>query len=884
MNKKTQPKKESAHTGSVPDIPKIPKTHRSRKIQLRSLPWKRILVLTAAALFAIFFIFSAAIWRLIAAAPDIDDITVSPTQSATYICDQEGNPLRRLTLSSSNRDIIPLSEIPEAMQHAIIAIEDERFYSHGGIDIRGIARAFWSGITNGSFSEGASTITQQLIKNNVFTEWTLETSFQDRFSRKVQEQYLAIKLEDRISKEQILEDYLNTINLGSGCYGVQAAARRYYGKNASELTLSECAVLAAIPQNPSRYNPVTNPDANKKRQQTVLNYMQEQGYISQSEKESACLDDVYARIHAFNEAYDEESVYTYYEDALIDQVTEALQKEAGYSSDQAYRAVYSGGLRIFSAQDPSIQKICDEEFQNPENFPDGTQYGIDYALSVSDETGLVTHYGSEALRSYMRQTKDPAFDLMCETKEEAQTCADLFRSHILGDAPSPLQVVGERLTLSPQPQASLVIMDQKTGYVRAIIGGRGEKTASLTLNRATETTRQPGSTFKILTAYAPALDAFHQTLATSYKNEPSKYSDGTPISNWDITDYSGTATIREAIARSINVIAVKCITEISPQTGFEYARRFGISTLHESYETAQGTSSDIIQPLALGGITQGVTNLELCGAYAAIANSGTYIEPKFFTKVMDRHGNVLLDHTQQETHSVLSEETAFLLTDAMEDVVSSPSGTAYGSVFAGGHRVAGKTGTTSDYKDIWFVGYTPYYTCSVWGGYDNNQALPSGSSFHSYNKALWSAVMERIHAGLPQKDFSRPDSIVSVTLCSDSHKPAVPGACPRTYEEVFAAGTQPRRECTLHEPAPQTEIQTDSVIIYPDIFEELIPETETQTETQTETITETESETMIETDMEINTESEMETESNQPSTPDTSPLDELLEQLNTIAG
>lgn len=792
------------------------------------LPWKRILIWSLTALLAALLLFIGLIWYLIATAPDIDTITVSPTESATYICDQDGNYLRKLTLASSNRDIITLEEMPDNLQNAIIAIEDERFYEHGGIDIRGIARAVWTGITTGSFSEGASTITQQLIKNSVFTEWTQENSFKDRFSRKIQEQYLALQLEDRISKEEILEDYLNTINLGSGCYGVQSAARRYYGKDAEDLSLAECAVLAAIPQNPSRYNPIANPEENRTRQQIILQYMQEQGYITQAEKDEAMKEDVYAKINAFNETYDDSAVYSYYEDALIDQVIDALQEEAGYSSDQAYRAVYSGGLRIFSAQDAAIQQICDEEFANPANFPEGTEFGIDYALSVSDEEGAVTHYGSESLRSYIRQTQDESFDLICMSEDEAQTYADAFRGHILQDGEDRFTVLGERLTLSPQPQASVVIIDQKTGYVRAIVGGRGEKTASLTLNRATETMRQPGSTFKILTAYAPALDSFGQTLATTYENEKYNYENGTPVSNWDITDYSGTVTIREAITRSINVVAVKCITEISPRTGFDYAEKFGISTLHESYETPEGTSSDIIQPLALGGITQGVTNMELCNAYAAIANGGIYQTPKFYTKVLDRYGNVLLDHTddQEEPVQVLSEDTAFLLTDAMQDVVSSPSGTAYGSIQAAGQPVAGKTGTTSDYKDIWFVGYTPYYTCCVWGGYDNNRSLPYGSTYHSYNKVLWTSVMNRIHTGLKPAEFEQPDSVVSEVLCSQSHQTAVPSGCPETYTEYFAKGTQPKQECHLHEPVPETE----PILIYPDIFDELVTESETESE------------------------------------------------------
>lgn len=850
----------------------------------KNIPWKRILTIGAATAGLLTFLFGLFIWYLIASAPDIDTITVSPAESATYICDQEGNYLRKLTLASSNRDIVALKEIPKTLQQAMIAIEDSRFYEHGGIDIRGILRAFWKGITRGSFSEGASTITQQLIKNNVFTEWTQENSFYDRFRRKIQEQSLAIQLEDRMSKDEILENYLNTINMGAGCYGVQCAAQRYFGKNVSELTLSEAAVLAAIPQNPSGNNPILYPKANQKRQQTILTYMQDQDYISQEELSAALADDVYSRIRTYDESYEENSVYSYYEDALIDQAIAALMEEKGYSSDQAYRAVYSGGLRIYSAQDQHIQQICDEEFLNPANFPEGTEFGIDYALSVADENSHVTHYGSDALKEYVCENLNPDFDLLCTSEEEALTYTDAFRKYILGGSEDvseaetaksttdtgedfyPLTVLGERLSLSPQPQASVTIIDQKTGCVRAVVGGRGEKTASLTLNRATRTTRQPGSTFKILTAYAPALDSDGQTLATLYENEPYQYTNGTPVSNWDITDYSGEATIREAITRSINVIAVKCITKITPQLGFDYARRFGISTLHESYETAEGTSSDVIQPLALGGITQGVTNLELCNAYAVIANGGIYNTPKFFTKIVDRQGEVLFDYTASTSDTfaqtgntngsasaqVLQASTAFLLTDAMTDVVSSPSGTAYGTIRAAGQPVAGKTGTTSNYKDIWFAGYTPYYTCCVWGGYDNNRDLPSGSTYHSYNKILWSAIMNRIHADLPAAAFEQPDSVNQITLCKTTHLPAVPGVCPETYTEYFAAGTQLEEECPLHEPVTETE----PISIYPEILDQLVPETESETDSELSSETDSEHTSDLESEQESTSESE----------------------------
>ncbi|MCD8016000.1 MAG: transglycosylase domain-containing protein [Lachnospiraceae bacterium] len=899
---------------------------------LKSFPWKRAGIGIGVTLAVCLLAFLLVVWRLIASAPSIDSVNVSPSGSATWICDEKGNPLRKLSLSESNRDIVTLDEIPAALQNAVIAIEDSRFYEHNGIDLRGIARAFWSGITNGSFSEGASTITQQLIKNSVFTDWTQESSFAERFARKVQEQYLALQLEEQLSKEEILEDYLNTINFGSGCYGVEAAAQRYFGKEVSALTLSESAVLAAIPQNPTGYSPIEYPEANQTRQRLILRYMEEQGYITHEERMEALGDDVYTRIQTVNNSRESDSVYTYYEDALIEQVTELLMSELNYSSEQASHALYSGGLRIYSAQDTALQEICDEEFQNLSNFPESTQVGVDYTLRVQETDGSVTTYGSEALLSWVRENIDVSFDLLCETQDEAQSYADAFREAMLNadsdvvaasgavadsdaiaasnavadssavaasdaieDSESTSEVdsgvdsnaveatgisedsnvtkmistsvdsdaietgstiLSEQLTLTPQPQASLVLIDQETGFVRAIVGGRGEKTASLTLNRASGTTRQPGSTFKILTAYAPALNEAGQTLATLYENEPFEYENGTAVSNWDITDYSGAVTIREAITRSINVVAVHCITEITPRLGFTYAENFGISTLVDTADSTDG-SSDVIQPLALGGITNGVTNLELCAAYAAIANGGMYAAPLFFTKILDRNGTVLLDATgRYEAASadssesnlggftrVLKKSTAWLLTSAMEDVVSSPYGTAYGTVSAAGQPVAGKTGTTSSYKDIWFVGYTPYYTCSVWGGYDNNQSLPDGSLWHSYSRILWTAVMERIHANLPVKAFEQPDSIVEVTLCSETHLLAQEN-CPSTCTEFFARGTEPDEVCSEHQPTEEaeTESETEEILIYQELLDDLLPETENESEENDQIAAETESE------------------------------------------
>ena len=742
-------------------------------------------------------------------APEISPAQFIPSEAATYIYDADGKREQKLTLPEANRDLVSIKDIPKDLQHAVVAIEDERFYKHNGVDPKGIARALVKGLTSGHFSEGASTITQQLLKNSVFPDWMKETTFRQRLERKIQEQFLALKLEKMLTKEQILEDYLNTINLGAGCYGVQSAAYRYFGVPVSELSLSESTVIAGITQNPTAYNPITNPEKNKKRRTEVLDAMLRQGYISQSQYASALADDVYARIQDNESKVDTTStIYTFYQDALIDQVMQDLEEQKGYTHQQAYKAVYSGGLRIYSAQDDDMQKICDEEFENPANFPSGTEVGIDYALSVEDKNGQITDYGNEDLRAFVRKTH-PSFDLMYGTAQEAKDGAAAFRASVVKDGDT---VLGERVTVTPQPQASCVIIDSATGLVKALVGGRGTKEASLTLNRASYTQRQPGSTFKILAVYAPALDEAGKTLATVYKDEPYNYEDGTPVKDAEGT-YAGDVTIRQAIVRSINVAAVKCLTEITPQAGFDYAEKFGITSLVESKTTDSGTFSDVGQTLALGGLTYGVTNLEMTGAYAAIANGGQYLKPHFYTQVLDTYGNVVLDNTDPEPRTVVKDSTAALLTSAMRGVISDPEGTAYGKIDLGQMAAAGKTGTTTDYRDSWFVGFTPYVTCGIWAGYDNNAPLPDKDTYHTYSKTLWNSIMNRISQSQTISAFGMPSDVVSMSICSDSHMAAAPG-CPNPYTEYFAKGTEPKNYCNIHgdgSPVDQSQQQTDGI-------------------------------------------------------------------------
>lgn len=724
-------------------------------------------------------------------APDVDDIDIMPLGYATFLYDDAGNQIRKLAAPDSNRLPVTLDQIPVDLQHAVVAIEDERFYEHNGIDVKGILRAGMKALTTGDFSEGASTITQQLLKNNVFTNWTSESTQLERFTRKIQEQYLAVQVEKKTDKDTILENYLNTINLGAGSYGVQAAARQYFDKDVWDLNLSECATLAGITQNPTKFNPIINPDSNRKRRKEVLQHMLDQNYITQDQYDEALADDVYSRIQAAQEknSSTENTVYTYFEDELTDQIINDLMNIKGYTKKQATNLLYSGGLKVYTTQDSKIQNILDEEYADPSNYPDTVQYELDYALTVTDPDGNQVNYSKEMLQLYF-QNEDPDFDLLFDSPEDGQTYVDKYKASILANGS---KVLAERVNFAPQPQSSMSVIDQHTGYVKALIGGRGEKTASLTLNRATDTTRQPGSTFKIVSTYAPALNEKGMTLATTFEDEPYEYPDGSPVNN-ATRSYNGTTTIRTAIQNSINVVAVKCLEKVTPELGLKYLDNFGFTTLAHGTEADKDANgniwSDANLATALGGITRGVTNVELCASYAAIANGGNYIKPIYYTKILDHNGNVLIENTAAE-RSVIKESTAFLLTSAMEDVVKQGTGTA---CQLDNMPVAGKTGTTEAYNDLWFVGYTPYYTCAVWSGYDNNEKLPDYA--RNFHKALWKKVMTRIHEGLPSKEFEKPASVEKLSVCEETG--LLPRAgCP-VITEYFDVGTMPTEYCDQH--------------------------------------------------------------------------------------
>ena len=739
---------------------------------------------------------------IIDAAPEIDVASIEPSGYATMVYDSKGNLTETLVKSGSNRLEATYEELPQCLIDAFVAIEDSRFWSHHGVDLRSMIRAAVGILTNNP-AGGGSTLTQQLIKNNIFAGGN-EDSFGEKLERKLQEQYLALQLEKIMDKEIILKNYLNTINLGNNTLGVKSAAKRYFGKDVSDLTLSEATVIAGITQNPTKYNPLSEKGQknNEEKRRVILQYMYEQGKISKEDQEEALADDVYSRIQNVDLVTQEsQNPYSYFTDELTEQVMTALQEKLGYTESQASNLLYAGGLSIYTTQDPDLQAIVDEEVNNPDNF-DVVYYSVDYRLSIQHEDETVTNYSDETMKTYYRtDLGQTSYDGLFKTKEEADAAIAAYKSAMTKEGDT---VLGEVVYYILQPQVSFVLMDQHTGYVKAVNGGRGTKEISLSLNRATNTLRQPGSTFKVLTAFAPALDTCGATLSTVYYDAPYTVGQKT-FRNWYAKKgYMGYSTIRDGIVYSMNIVAVRCMMEtVTPQLGVEYARNFGITSL---------TETDYNAATALGGITKGVSNLELTGAYAAIANGGIYTKPVFFTKILDHNGKVLLENEPQ-TKRVLKDSTAFLLTDALAESMESSRMYASPGVSLNSTSVpanipgmsnAGKSGTTTSNVDIWFVGYTPYYTAGIWSGCDDNQKISAIGSSTSYHKRIWKQIMARAHEGLADTGFPVPDSIETASVCRKSGMLPNPGVCeadPRgsaVYTEYFAKGTVPTQVCDHH--------------------------------------------------------------------------------------
>ena len=637
--------------------------------------------------------------------------------------DKDGIVIATLT-GDENREIISISEMSPYLPKAFVAIEDERFYKHGGVDIKrtfaATVKYALSKIGIGSASYGGSTITQQLVKN--------ATKEKDRtWERKVKEMARAYYLEEQMSKDQILEQYLNLIYLGGNTFGVEIASNYYFSKSAKELNLAEASFLAGINNSPEYYKPFSEEEADKtkikNRTLTVLSKI----YELRDVEELTITDEEYNEAKqqieeglVFQKGTIRQNVYSYHSDAAINQVINDFMEKNDWTYKYASMYVASSGLTIYTTQDSGIQKQMEEVFAD-------TKYQI---------------------KSKKTKNKD-----------------------------------GEYVS----SQAAMVLIDHKTGNVLATVGGLGEKTA-FGLNRATQSVRQTGSAMKPLAVLAPGIDSGIITAATVFDDVPTSFGSYKPKNSGRV--YKGLLTTRYAIESSQNIPMVKGLQMIGIERSINFLKSVGITTLDDEKDTKL--------PLALGGLTHGISPLEMAGAYAAIANDGVYITPTYYTKVEDSDGNVILK-AKQETRTVMSSAAAYVVKEVLTQPVK--AGTATNCKISN-MSVAAKTGTTDEGNDRWLCGFTPYYTAAAWFGYDQPETVR-----YSGNPAahIWAAVMKPIHSTLESKYFSntRPNGVVSVKVCRDSG--LIPTeACThdqrgdRTYTEYFVKGTEPKETCSCH--------------------------------------------------------------------------------------
>ena len=653
------------------------------------------------------------------------DITIYKTDVAStiYAVDEGGNYAEYEQLYSEEKRVwVPIDEIPVHVQQAAVAIEDERFYSHNGVDIKRTLGAFGGWLT-GKRDYGGSTITQQLIKNVTNEKDTTAT-------RKMKEIFRALVLESQLEKDEILEYYLNVVYFANSSYGIQTAAQTYFSKDASELTLAEGAAIVGITQAPSYYDPFRNPENNKDKQELVLGKMLELNFITEEEHEEA-VNQKLEFIKDGDRHSGEGGINSYFAETLVDILIPELSAELEIDREQAKKLIYEGGLKIYSTLEAKVQKNIDEVFG--------------------------------------REGEDSLFPTLS------------------GDG---------------QPQAAMVVISVEDGSVKGIYGQAGKKTANLVLNRAKDTTRQSGSSIKPLTVYGPALELGLVEPGSPVIDEPFTYNNWTPR-NWysaQENPFKGTVTIQEAVVQSMNIPAAKVLLMVGMDKAYDFAKnKLGLSTLLDPEDRYSPAA------LALGGQTKGVTVLDMTAAYNSFAADGIYTEPYFYTKVTDRDGKVLLEK-DVVSRRVFSKKTAKNMTGILRATAQGPLGVA---AALPGRQSAGKTGSTNDDKDRWYMGYTTRYTAGVWYGYDVAETLPYYATRQVPHK-LWKTVMTKIHENLPVENFEGINYTIEPLerffICKETGLIATEG-CPEK-KEVLEEETKELEICTLH-PAPEGETLPD---------------------------------------------------------------------------
>ncbi len=774
---------------------------KSKRIKCRLGEWAAYCGVILAVTFLLLVVFglSGAIRGVIDNAPAAKGLDMMAKGQSSVIVDGNGKVIQTLSSDDLLQEYVSIEEIPECVRQAFIASEDKRFYEHHGVDMFGLMQALYAAIMDEKEEKRDNrTITQQLIQNQILPG-KQGTTFFERFTRAIKEQHLAIELEDSVDKLKVLEYYLNTVNLGQNMVGVQAAAGYYFDKEISEVSVSEAAVLAAITSDPAKYDPASEQRHNERKRQTVLKSMLDEGYISEEEYEEALGDDVYLRIQNVKstKANRKNVMKSYYSDAVVKQVIQDLKENLGYSQTEAYNVLYHEGLRIYACQDSTMQRICDEVVNADRYYPKTVRSYLSYSLVVEQE-GKKREYSELDIKNYFLDKKGEEISLYFKEAAKAKEYVQKFRAAMLK---SGGRLLTENVQLVKQPQASFVLIEQATGEVRAIAGGRGQKIANREINRATESKRQPGSVLAMLSTYAPAIDTARITLGNVEDDAPYQYPGTETQVGQQGERYQGLMTLRQAMIQSKNIPAVKTLKKVSVQTGYEFLKKFCLTTIVEHKKNEEGQiDTDLQLQMALGGLNEGVTNLELTAAYAAIANGGVYQEPHFYTKIVDSEGNVLLDN-QKNPRRILKKGTAWLLTHAMQDAVQ--DGTGKEAQFKEiGTAQAGNIGHTTNNTDFWFEGCTPYYTAGIWLGQDENTSQKASNC----HMAIWRDIMERIHQveRKTEGNFVKPDKIVSRRICTKCGKLAVSGLCDKaqggsaSVNEYFVSGTEPQQNCSCH--------------------------------------------------------------------------------------
>ena len=696
--------------------------NREKKKWRESMPWwlrKSIWAVVLTGILTCFFVVLVFAWYAFIYLDDefdLSEVDNSLNYTSVVYAVQDGAYVEAETLQTSeNRIWANITDIPKYLQDAFVAIEDERFYQHSGVDLKRTLHAVLNFFNPGSSKTfGGSTITQQVIKN-------LSGEDDQTVGRKVQEIRRAWYLEREYKKEQILEVYMNTIYLSQNCYGVQTASQHYFNKNLNELTLLESACIASITNRPTYYDPIKNPENNLNRAHTVLNKMVELGFITQEEADAAKAETLQLHVDEGDKAVSSAEINSYFVDQVIDDVIAALINDKGYSESYARTLVFSGGIQIYSTMDLDVQKTIDTVYKNTANFPKIT--------SSKGET----------------------------------------------------------------PQSAIVVIDNSTGAVVGMAGGIGEKTTARGLNRATRSYLQPGSCMKPIGTYGPSIE--YKVEIEGVRVAPGmllldkgvrQEEDGSwwPKNYNEVTEKM--ICVQAAINQSTNTVAVRVNQAVGPKTAFNFLKNnLGVTTLVSGVEYDEND-----QAMALGGLTKGISVMEITAAYAAFPNSGTYTKPYTFTKICDQNGRVILEN-RVESNTAMEKNTADLMNSMLQQACTHGTGSVanFGST-----AIAGKTGTTNGDKDRWFVGYTGYYTAGVWFGFDT----PDTVYYNGRNPAAmaWRNVMSTIHKGLAFKNFDQPTGLTEFTVCAETGK--VPGAnCKTSFTGLFFADSLPHATCDV---------------------------------------------------------------------------------------